>query len=149
MLKPGCVPAVIYFRYPDGHLTLAPFTDAPTPKGAIREGADTLSAVDRLEKILQEQEYRLAEQEMESEERLFAPRRQAIRDKMYAHMVSSETDQFNKDFYRAYIDQKDEGKKKVARQRYLERSWYLHALHYDLGDRDASKEEVNLDKVNF
>jgi hypothetical protein len=149
MLKPGCIPAIIYFEYRNGHVTLAPFTDCPTPEGSIRKEADTLSQADKLEARLQQQEREQLEREMEYEEALFEGRKQAIRDRMYARSISSATSAFEKELLQLYPLLKDEQKKAKYRQRLLEHQFYLYARHNNLGDRDASKEEVNLDKVNF
>jgi hypothetical protein len=150
MLKPGCIPAVIYYEYPNGHVTLAPFSDAPTPVNAIRREADTLAQVDRLEKRLQEQELQIAETERAYDEHLMEARRLDIRDRLYQRIQSSGISEFERDFLKLYLQLRDERKKEKYRQRWLEMTtWHFYARHNNLGDRDASKEEVNLDKVNF
>jgi hypothetical protein len=149
MRKPGTVAPVIYFRYPNGHLTLAPFSDCPTPDGAIKEEADTLPAIDKLVDILRRQEYEQAEKEMLRDMNVFKQREQAITDRIYARLASSATSEYEKQFLRYYLPLRDERKRILYRQRFLEAQWYLHARENDLGDRAADKEVVNLDKVNF
>jgi hypothetical protein len=147
--KPGCVAPVIFFRYPNGHLTLAPFSECPTPDGAIKEEADTLPAIDKLVDQLRKQEYENSQREMNYDMNLFACRDQEIRDRIYQRMTSGSTSAYEKEFLRLYMKLRDERKRETYRQRFMEQSWYLAAREFDLGDRDASKEEVNLDKVNF
>lgn len=141
MRKPGCIEPVIYFRYPNGHLTLAPYSDFPTPEGAIREGADTLADVDRLEAILQRQERDTWEKEAERDEALLAERRRALRDRFSQRLASSATDEWEKEFLRLYM-KLDDSKKANFRQRFLERSMYLHARHNDVGKGRRADEEV-------
>jgi len=147
--KPGCVAPVIYFRYPNGHLTLAPFSDCPTPDGAIKEEADTLPAIDRLVDTLRKQEYENSQREMNYDMNLFAARDKEIRDRIYQRMTSGSTSEYEKEFLRYYMELRDERKREKHRQRYMEAQWFLHARENDLGDRPADKEIVNLDKVNF
>jgi len=149
MLKPGCVPAVIYWKHRDGHLTLAPFSDAPTPDDCIRYEADTLAEIDRIEKILQQQEQQVLDREHAYDEALYEPHRQAIRDRIYARITSSATTEYEKEFLKLYLELRDERKKALYRQRFHEWQGYMYARHFDLGDRDASKEEVNIEKINF
>lgn len=147
MRKPGCIEPVIFFRYPSGHLTLAPYSDFPTPDGAIREYADTLAAVDALEARLQQQERAEWEREAQRDEELLFARRKALRDRIYQHMASSETDPWNKEFLRLYI-QLDDDKKDRFRQRFLEREMYLHARHNDIGKgRRADEETFKSDRI--
>jgi hypothetical protein len=147
--KPGCVAPVIYFRYPNGHLTLAPFSDCPTPDGAIKEEADTLTQIDRLVDTLRKQEAESAQNEMHYDQSLFKKRNDEIRDRIYARISSNTTTEYEKEFLRLYLSLRDERKRELYRQRFMEAQWYLHARENDLGDRPADKESVNLDKVNF
>ena len=147
--KPGCVAPVIYFRYPNGHLTLAPFSDCPTPDSAIKEEADTLPAIDKLVDILRKQEYESSEREMRNDMNLAATKDKEIRDRIYQRMTSGSTSEYEKEFLRYYLQLRDERKRVTYRQRFMEAQWYLAARENNLGDRAADKEEVNLDKVNF
>jgi len=149
MRKPGTVAPLVYFRYPNGHLTLAPFSECPTPDGAIREERDTLNEIDKVIDILRRQEYEEMQKEMKFDMAQFKQREMAILDRIHARIASSATTEFEKDFLRAYLPLRDERKREKYRQRYLEAQWYLHARENNLGDRAADKETVNLDKVNF
>jgi len=145
MRKPGCIEPVIYFRFPDGHLTLAPYSDFPTPAGAIREGADTLAQVDRLQAILVEQERREWEREVEGDVARFQARMDQVRDRLYARMTSSSTSEYEKEFIRLYLQLRND-KRAKHRQRWLERTAYLYAREYDLGNRRADTEEFNVER---
>ena len=149
MRKPGTVAPVVYFRYPNGHLVLAPFTDCPTPDNAIREEVDTLPAIDRLVDTLRKQEYQASQNEMQYDMNLFAAKDKEIRDKLYARLTSGSTSEYEKEFLRYYLQLRDERKRETYRQRFLEAQWYLHARENNLGNRAADKEEVNVERINF
>ncbi len=158
MRKPGTIEPVFYFlngnnpAHPPGYILLAPYTGGgdrclcPTPEGYRLEYADTLSAVDKLERILQHQEYESAQREGQRDMELLEARRKEIRDRIYQRISSSETDEWNKEFYRLYLQLSDERKKKIYAQRFLERESYLWARHNDIGKRDAGSEEFNVEK---
>jgi hypothetical protein len=145
--KPGCIEPVIYFRFPNGHLLLAPYSSFPTPEFAIREYADTLAQVDRLEEALQRQELDRGEREMERDHTLIEAKSQEIRDRIYSRMTSGSTTEFEREFLRLYLQLRDERKREKYRQRYLEYSMYLSARHNDIGKgRHADSEEFNVEK---
>lgn len=148
MRKPGTVAPLVYFRYPNGHLTLAPFSDCPTPDGAIREERDTLHEIDKVVDILRRQEYESAQREMHNDMNLVAARDKEIRDRIYQRMTSGSTSAYEKEFLRYYLQLRDERKREIYRQRFLEAQWYLYSRENDLGDRAADKECVNLDRIN-
>ena len=142
MRKPGTIEPVIYFRFPDGHLTLAPYSDFPTPEGAIREGAETLSQVDRLQERLVAQERVEWEREVETDAARFQTRMDEVRDRLYARMTSSSTSEYEKEFIKLYLQLRNEKRAKYQ-QRWLERTAYLHAREFDIGNRRADVEEFN------
>ncbi len=149
MRKPGTVAPVIYFVRKDGFLFIAPYTDAPCPEDCRREYADTLPDIDRFVAKMREQEKRAAEQELLMEESYMAPQQQALHDRMVAHMVSAETDEFNKEIYRNYFKLKDEKKKKKYQQILEQRQWYLWARENDLGKRSADKEVYDCNRLEI
>ena len=145
MRKPGCIEPVVIFVRNDGHVMLAPYSSAPCPSNCRREELDTLAAVDRLEKVLQSQEEREAEKELILDMGRTERASQMIRDRIYSHITSSATPQWEKDFLKEYLKLRDDRK----RARYQERHknlWYLYARHHDLGDRRADVEEFNWQK---
>ena len=147
MRKPGTIEPVIYFRYPDGHVTLAPYSDFPTPEGAIREGADTLKEVDRLQERLVEQERREWEQEVEQDAERFKSRMDEVRDRLYARMTASSTSEYEKEFIRLYLQLRNEKRKKYQ-ELWLQRTAYLWARENDSGNRRVDMEEFHPDRIN-
>lgn len=158
MRKPGTIEPVFYFvngsnpNHILGYVMLAPYTGGgdrclcPTPEGYHLEYADTLPAVTKLERKLQQQESEQAEREGQRETELLERRRKELRDRIYQRIASSDTDEWNKEFYRLYLQLSDDRKRKKYQQRFLERQSYLYALHHDLGKRRADSEEFNADK---
>lgn len=147
MRKPGCIEAVVYFRYPNGHVTLAPYSDFPTPAGAIREGAETLAQVDRLQERLVMQERMEWEKEAEQDSNRFKDRIDSVRDRLYARMTSGSTSEYEKEFLKLYLQLRND-KRHRHQQRWLERTAYLHAREFDIGKgRQADKENFNVDRI--
>jgi len=142
MRKPGTIEPVIYFRFPDGHLMLAPYSDFPTPENAIREGAETLAQVDRLQERLVAQERVEWAREVETDAARFQSRMDEVRDRLYARMTSSSTSEYEKEFIKLYLQLRNEKRAKYQ-QRWLERTAYLHAREFDIGNRRADVEEFN------
>lgn len=149
MRAPGLIEPIVYFRNADGHAVLAAYSDQPTPEGWMREEATTLPAARALEKRLQEQDRREAEREGIRDTLATAYRRQAIRDKLYQRIKSSSASEYEKEFLRCYIQLSDEKAAKYE-QRWLERTSYLHALHFDTPkDRPVDSERVNVERLEI
>jgi len=149
MRAPGQIEPVVYFRNADGRLILAAYTAQPTPDGWMRCEAGTLPEARALERRLQEQDHIEAEREGIRDQLSTAYRRQAIRDKFYARIKSSDASEYEKEYLRLYIQLSDD---KLAQyeQRWLERTTYLHALHFDTPkDRPMDSERVNLDRLEI
>lgn len=140
---------VIYFRYPDGHLTLAPYSECPTPDDAIREEANTLPEIDRLQKQLVQQEYERCEAEAEANESLARAGKQRVYDSLYSKLVSTATTEYERDFIREYLKLREEKRAKYHSRFQLDRA-YLWARENDVGKRKhESEEKVLLDRINF
>ena len=153
--KFGTIEPVIYFRNisdptrPQGWIILAPMTSCPTLPGYERDGADTLAAVDYLQKKLEEQEYAERSADMLHDARVFGPLRDRIRDNLYARLVSSQTSALEKDFIRAYLAYRID-KRDRFHAKYMEYVMYLNAREMDTPrDRNVDEERVSLDRVNF
>jgi hypothetical protein len=136
----------VFRRGHDGYRILAAFSGQPTPEGHEREEYDTLAEIDKLQKILQQQEYDAAQRECEFDQAQVSARADAVRDRLYERMTSGSTSQYEKDFIRLYLQLRDERKRETYRQRYLEHQWYLYARENDLGDRAADSEEFNVER---
>lgn len=153
MQKFGTLSPVVYFvnhtdpTKPSGHITLAPYSDFPCPRGHSTEYADTLQLVDRLQKRLQEQELREREQEWRSDENLYRSITDSVRDRLYQRMCSAKTSEYEKEFIRLYLQVREDRREK-HRQRFMERTMYLWARENDVpkGRRD-DEESVNLDRI--
>lgn len=145
--------AVIYFvngrdpKRPRGWIILAPYTDCPTPRGYDREGADTLAKVDRLEHRLQEQEMAERGADLVHDEKVLGPLRDAVRERLYARMISKATPQFEKDFIGAYLSHRIDRRHKFH-AKFAEYQCYLTARHMDTAKgRRVDREQVNLDRI--
>jgi hypothetical protein len=144
--KPGCIEPVIFYvngadpAHPPGYVLLAPYSDFPTPDGYRREYADTLKDVDKLEARLQQQERDACEQEAEMDAARFEARKQAVRDRLYAKMISDSTSEYDKEFIRGYLQLREERTREKYRNLKLQRDMFLWARHNDIGDRGAGEE---------
>ena len=151
----GSLEAVIYFRnhrdtaHPPGFLMLAPYSDFPTPSGYTREAARTLREIDRLQFTLIEQERRAVEMDIAYEESILGRLQREVTDKLRQRMVSSATTPYERDFIEVYLQLREE-KRDKHRQRFMERTMYLHARENDTPkNRDTNSERVSLDRINF
>lgn len=153
MRKMGSLEPVIYFinhldrSHPEGFHVLAPYSSFPTPEGYERAAAETLADVDRLQRILIEQERREWEREAIVNEVLVAERRQAVRDRLYARMIGAGTSEYEREFIRLYLELRED-KRERYRQRFMERTAFLWAREMDARrDRRVDAERVNLDCI--
>lgn len=145
--------AVIYFRNygdhtrPHGWLVIAPFSDCPPPPGYERDGADTLPKIDKLQATLESQERAERSADMLHDERVFGPKRDLIRQKLYSRMISSDCPPYEKDFLAAYLSHRIDRRSKWH-AKYMEFQTYLHAREFDRPkDRGDAEERVNLDRI--
>lgn len=153
MRKLGTLEPVVYFRnhrdpaHPEGFLMLAPYSEFPTPRGYSRETAETLSEVDRLQKILLEQEQRQWEAEAIYDEVVMGQRQRAVVDRLRTRMVSGATSPYERDFIEAYLALREDKREKY-RQRWMERTAYLHAREYDTPKgRAVDDEGFRVDRI--
>jgi len=151
----GSLSEVIYFRnhrdpaHPPGYLMLAPYSEFRTPDGYSREAARTLGEIDALQRTLISQERRDCEQEILHDEAVLSRKVMEVTDRLRQRMVSSSTSPFERDFIELYLQLREE-KRDRHRQRFMERTMYLHARENDAPrGRDDNSESVNLDRVNF
>jgi len=136
MGKLGTLEPVFYFvnfrdpAHPPGYILLAPYTGCRPPDGYQSEYADTLAAVDRLQRTLQRQERQQWERELEGDETRMRARYDAIGDALRTKMVSSSTSAYEREFIALYLRLRDE-KRDRHRQRFTERVCYLTAREFD------------------
>lgn len=148
MNKPGTL-NVVYFVHSNGHVTLAPYTAFPTLPDCIRETANTLAEVDRLQKRLVAQERAQLERESQYEEATFGARQEVIRNKLYARLSSCVTTQYEKDFIREWLKLRDDSKRHKHAQILEHAQMYLHAREFDTPGRRSDEERVNLDRLEM
>lgn len=153
MCKLGTLTPVVYFvahrdpRHPEGYIMLAAYSAQPTPPGYSREYADTLDAVDKLQKRLQEQTRQEFESEREAIEAAGGSVRALIRDRLMAKLASSSTSEHDKDFIRAWLVVREDRRAEFARH-FEMRNYVIHARENNLGKRRADSEEFNPDRIN-
>lgn len=147
--KLGSLAAPVYFvnqcddKYPTGYYILAPYSSFPTPHGWLRYEADDLRQVDRLQKILLQQELDRAQRENIREEMVFGPLRQIVRDRLYARMTSSSCSEYEKDFIREYLKLREE-KRRKHEERFRHTTLYLHAREMDSRQGRKPNEEITI-----
>lgn len=152
----GSLDAPVYFinhrdpAHPPGYVMLAPYTEFRTPPGYSRETARTLADIDSLQRKLQEQEVRAAENDFFREQSIVAPKEQSVRDRMYARMVSSATTPYEREFISEWLKLRDEKKRKKYAEIFTQRNMFLYAREMDAApNRAADDEKVNLDRIHF
>jgi hypothetical protein len=146
----GTLTPIVYFvnsagadrdpAHPAGYVMLAPYSDFPTPHGYFREYAGTIREVWALQKRLQDQSREEWEREAEYNHKLVAARREEIRQRLMAKLVSSETSEYDKEFIRGWLQLREEKHDKYDRL-FMQRNAYLYVAENDLGDRRADSEE--------
>jgi antirestriction protein ArdC len=139
--KLGTLSPVIYFVNADGHILLAPYSDFPTPASYERREAGSLPEIDRLVERMRAQELRIIEQEHMAEAERAERVHAAVRDRLYAKLVSAATNTMEADFIRAYLELREEKHRKKYHAKYEAYNVYLHAREFDLHGRDAASEK--------
>lgn len=148
MRKLGSLEPVVFFRnhrdpaHPPGYLMLAPYSDFPTPAGYTREHAENLPDIDKLQRVLCEQERRAAEAEALHDEVVLGRRYAELTDRLRARMVSGSTSAYDRDFIAGYLQLREEKRARHA-QRFSERTMYLWAREMDSHGRLPDSERVD------
>jgi hypothetical protein len=147
--KLGTMSPVIFTRCRLGHVVLLPYTECPTPAGCefqyplthqpcgqpvIREGADTLAAIDALQRKLTDQENEKGNLEQQFDIMQTEAVRQRVRDSLYAKMISAATPEAEKEFIRAYLNLRQELRQK-HHQKWNQYVVYINAREFDVGKR--------------
>ena len=131
----GTFTPVVYFENASGHLILPSSANDEKHRGwngYVRRETGTLAGVDELQKRLEGQERREMQMRLEHDERIFAARRQKVRDTLLATMTRSTTKPFERDFIRDYLGIADERKRKFY-QKHNNINAYFMAREYDDG----------------
>lgn len=121
----GQLDPIVYFQNRSGEIWLPPSTqqalaikDRMRDRGFELREANTLDKIDRLQKELQDQEYRKRERDCERLDLLRAQVRRGVRDRLVARMTSSSTRPYERDFIQAYLMLSDE-KRETFRKRFM------------------------------
>lgn len=146
--------AVVYFvnhedpAHPSGYILLAPYSSFPTPEGYTRETARSLPEIDRLQRILQDQERREWEREYLADAEKMKARYEDVRQRLVARMVSSSTSPYERDYISEYLKLHDEKLRKKYREIFEHRVAYLWARENDTPrDRQVYEERVNVERI--
>jgi hypothetical protein len=133
----GRLDPVIYFENSQGEISMPPTTDDALRlkeemgrRGWEMREAGTLPEVDRLQKRLQEQEYKSRQGELEHEEVAFSEVRRQVRDRLIARMVSSSTRPYEREFIRNYLMLREEKRVKYQK-RFLADECYITVREFN------------------
>ena len=129
--KIGSLDPIVYFTEPlSGRISLPPTSDTRCPTGWIREEADTLQAIDCLQKRLQQQVKDEMERENERDEKMWAERLEQVRSDLSTRMCSAATSEYEREFIRLYLQLREE-KREKHRERFAHRVAYLEMREHD------------------
>lgn len=133
----GHLKPVLYFENSSGKILLMPTDDEAYrfkaklyTKGFELREADTLVAIDKLQKRLQEQEYKQRQDELERDEITVGTLRKVVRERLITRMISSSTTPYEHDFIKAYLMLR-ENKRQEFQKRFMLDQCYFVAREYD------------------
>lgn len=128
----GHVTPIIYFRYPNGHIVLAPYSAMPTPHAAIREEADNLPLIQKLEDRLVQQEKDNAEIEVEAQYNREEMIRARIKSGLYHLATRGDVPEHVKEILKLHMMARDEEQRKQCQEALnIWQTTRLEGLHYD------------------
>lgn len=138
---------VLFFKNVKGHIQLPPtdevalrLKDGMRHRGYELMEAATLKEIDRLQKELEEQDYRVNEHLLDKHENLMLAVRKQVRDRLNAKLSSSAYSAYEKDFIREYIRLRDD-KRAKWRQKFTADTAYFMAREFDNADAEIAKIE--------
>lgn len=117
------------------HIFEMKFRNHPTEKWQWRETDGTLTGVRDLERRLIEQERRRTEQMKEMHHVIREASRKAVRDNLYARMVSSSTSEFDRECCRIWLEKRDDPSRDKVATEMDNHNWYLWSLEQDSGTK--------------
>ncbi|MGH7181920.1 MAG: hypothetical protein ACREJN_08090 [Nitrospiraceae bacterium] len=136
-LAPGKIKAILYFQNEKGYIMMLPSDEECLRfRGQMRKlgfemmAAETLREADKLQKRMQDQLYSEQQMELQRDEMLTGPRRDAVRDRLTAKLNSTATPEMEKDFIRAYLPWRN-NKRDIFRKRFTSQIGHLDALEFD------------------
>ena len=146
----GQLNAIVYFENSHGVIALPPSTDyALMVKDRMRHRgfelreACNLPEIDRLQKKMEEQEYRNCQAQLERDHSLRARVRARTRSNLMQRMVSSSTSAYERDFIQNYL-MLDEAKREKYQQRFSQDQMYFEAREFDSGNKRMQDANQNV-----
>jgi len=137
----GTFSPIIYFESPTGLISL-PGTDEEGARGQngwLRKEANTLQAVDALQKKMEEQDRRELRGQLDRDEAVFEMKRQKTRDSLLKSLTRNSTTHYEKEFIREYLSTSDERKKRFY-QKDKQLNAYFMAREFDDGGKQLMQE---------
>jgi hypothetical protein len=129
---------LIYLEDAGGNIELPPSLAAARAALALAKyahfelrEANTIAEVESLERRLRAKVKADAEIEIAGDEARCAAERQRIRSNLQAAIASAATDQYTKDYLRAWIALRDQKRREKYKSTFQQREAYFEALHYD------------------
>jgi hypothetical protein len=146
----GQINAIVYFENSRGVIALPPSTDyALMVKDRMRHRgfelreARNLPEIDRLQKKMEEQEYRNCQAQLERDHSLRSRVRARTRSNLMQRMVSSSTSPYERDFIQNYL-MLDEAKREKYQQRFSQDQMYFEAREFESGNKRMQDANQNV-----
>lgn len=128
---------LVYDINASGRITLPPIErgescpSTPPRKGYDRRECNTIREVEKIEKILQRQTFDEREKQAEVDANTFLELKRQVRRNIITAIESSSTDQYTKDFLKAWCELRDEKRRDHYANILRQRECYIEALHND------------------
>lgn len=131
----GTFSPVIYFESPTGEISL-PGTDEENQRGQngwIRKEANTLKAVDELQRRMEDNDRRDLREKLNRDEFMFQEKRKKTRESLLRTLTKRTTSPYEKEFLREYLNLSDERKRKFYGRDKNINSFFLAREYDDAG----------------
>lgn len=128
----GTFSSVIYFEGPTGQVSLPGTTEENQrgQNGWVRKEANTLRAIDELQRRMEEQDRREMRQKLDHDEHIFEAKRQKTRASLLRTITKRTTSNYEREFIREYLSVSDTRKKKFyGRDKHI--NSFFMAREYD------------------
>lgn len=131
----GTFSPVIYFESLTGEISL-PGTDEENQRGQngwIRKEANTLKAVDELQRRMEDNDRRDLREKLNRDEFMFQEKRKKTRESLLRTLTKRTTSPYEKEFLREYLNLSDERKRKFYGRDKNINSFFLAREYDDAG----------------
>jgi len=128
----GTFSSIVYFESPTGKISLPGTADSNErgQNGWLRKEANTLQAVDELQRRMEEQDRRELRGLLERDEAVFERKRGITRSNLLKTLTSGSTTPYEREFIREYLTMSQDRKKKFYNKD-KEIQAYFMAREYD------------------